>query len=226
LGSNRFLEAHSLRQRLRLGTAAMFGHSHYSNYSAKEQQSKEELLVNDRSWEHTELHYAAPPPRPYADAPRSRCTKNDCLSQRGHDDLALSPHHTGPSSSNFSVLPTESETEQDVVNSTLERWVFDAGSDCEKCPRSISSTSCGSSEDSTACSSSDETEASYSLNSGAWPSMGSVGHPHMCAAPCKFAGKHNCKDGVSCPKCHICIWTRAKCRERAGVHRTVEMMSV
>jgi len=208
----------------------MVGHPRYSSYSAKTQQSKEALLVSDRSWEHTESRYVAPPPLPFTDAPRSRRTKHSvpaylCLG--GHDALALSPPHPRPSSSNVSVSPAESDTEQEVVNSTQQRWVFDAGSDCETCTRTTSSTSCGSAEESTTYSSSDETEASHSPkhspNFGVWPSTGSIGHPHMCAAPCKFAGKHNCKDGASCPKCHICTWTRAKCRERAGTHSVVTM---
>jgi len=211
----------------------MLGQSRYSSYSAKTQQSKEELLVSDCSWEQSESRYTAPPPPPYTDAHSSRRTKLNVPGYLGLGDaLAISPHHPGPFPSNFSVSPAESDSEQEVVNSTQDRWVFDAGSDSEqwKCHRSTSSTSCGSAGESTKCSSADETDTSYTLDSGAdagvWPSMGSVGHPHMCAAPCKFAGKHNCKDGASCTRCHICIWTRAKYRERAGAHRTLEMMSV
>ena len=130
----------------------------------------------------------------------------------------------------FSVSPAESDTEQEVVNNTQARWNFDCGEDVEKCrpqcQRTTSSTSCGSQESTAYCSSSDEMDTPHTLNSGVWPSMGSVGHPHMCAAPCKFAGKNSCKDGESCTRCHICIWTRAKYRERAGAHRTLEMMSV
>jgi len=210
------------------GTEKMLGHPHCS-YSANVTQSKEELLVSDRSWEHNELPYAAPAPLACADTCRPRQTQRNVpayLGLGGHDPLALSPPHPGPSFSNFSVSPAESDTEQELVNSTHERWVFDTGSDSEKCTRTTSSTSCGSAEESTTYSSSDETEASHSLNSGVWLSMGSVGHPHMCAAPCKFAGKHKCMDGTSCPRCHICTWTRAKCRERVGAHRTLEMMSV
>lgn len=46
-------------------------------------------------------------------------------------------------------------------------------------------------------------------------SIGSVGHPHNCRAPCKYAGKpKGCKDGPSCIRCHFCLFTRA--RQRAA----------
>lgn len=38
-------------------------------------------------------------------------------------------------------------------------------------------------------------------------SIGSRGHPHSCAAPCKFALKSKgCKDGEHCAHCHLCRW--------------------
>merc|ERR1719329_235681 len=40
-------------------------------------------------------------------------------------------------------------------------------------------------------------------------SCGSVGHPHTCAAPCRYVKKQGgCRDGASCPKCHLCFWHR------------------
>lgn len=40
-------------------------------------------------------------------------------------------------------------------------------------------------------------------------SCGSVGHPHACAAPCRYVKKHGgCRDGASCQKCHLCFWQR------------------
>jgi len=210
------------------GTPMMLSHTHYSGYSANVQQSKEELLVSGRSLECSESCYTAPPPPPCTGAPRLRWPRRNLPANLGigeHDMLASSPLHPGPSSSNFSMSPAESETELEVMNNIRERWVFDAGSDCEKCPRSTSSTSCGSVE-STSHSSSDETDTPCTLNSGVWPSVGSVGHPHMCAAPCKFAGKHSCKDGASCTRCHLCTWTRAKYRERVGAQRTWQTLSV
>jgi len=133
----------------------MLGQSRYSSYSAKTQQSKEELLVSDCSWEQSESRYTAPPPPPYTDAHSSRRTKLNVPGYLGLGDaLAISPHHPGPFPSNFSVSPAESDSEQEVVNSTQDRWVFDAGSDSEqwKCHRSTSSTSCGSAGESTKCS--------------------------------------------------------------------------
>lgn len=164
--------------------------------------------------------------------------------------------HTNLGSTRYSSARGEAAQ---VDNFIRDRWVFDAGSDCEKCPRSTSSTSYGSEVDNTipdrwvfdavpdyetcprltsststscgseaaysSCSSSDESDMPHT-NSGVWPSAGSVGHPHCCAAPCKFAGKNTCKDGASCTRCHLCTWTRAKYRERAGAHRTMEMLSV
>mmetsp|Transcript_64079 Transcript_64079/g.152821 ORF Transcript_64079/g.152821 Transcript_64079/m.152821 type:complete len:303 (+) Transcript_64079:173-1081(+) len=38
-------------------------------------------------------------------------------------------------------------------------------------------------------------------------SVGSVGHPHECALPCKYNSKaRGCKDGANCVRCHICPW--------------------
>lgn len=38
-------------------------------------------------------------------------------------------------------------------------------------------------------------------------SMGSLGHPTSCAAPCKYVKKkHGCRDGVVCRYCHLCQW--------------------
>lgn len=40
-------------------------------------------------------------------------------------------------------------------------------------------------------------------------SLGSVGHPEACAAPCKYAAKpKGCKDGPTCSRCHLCRWSR------------------
>jgi hypothetical protein len=40
-------------------------------------------------------------------------------------------------------------------------------------------------------------------------SLGSVGHPHCCAAPCRYVRrKGGCINGSSCPECHICHWQR------------------
>lgn len=36
-------------------------------------------------------------------------------------------------------------------------------------------------------------------------SKGSVGHPHSCAAACKYVQKpRGCKDGKDCARCHLC----------------------
>jgi len=41
-------------------------------------------------------------------------------------------------------------------------------------------------------------------------SLGSVGHPHTCSEPCKYAWKKNgCKDGENCDRCHFCQWSRS-----------------
>jgi hypothetical protein len=41
------------------------------------------------------------------------------------------------------------------------------------------------------------------------PSVGSIGHPHSCAFPCKYNSKANgCKDGKLCTRCHLCHWSR------------------
>lgn len=41
------------------------------------------------------------------------------------------------------------------------------------------------------------------------PSIGSMGHPFSCKAPCKYFGKNSgCKDGTICDRCHLCRWSR------------------
>lgn len=40
-------------------------------------------------------------------------------------------------------------------------------------------------------------------------SVGSIGHPVMCADACKFHAKpRGCKDGAMCVRCHLCHWSR------------------
>lgn len=40
-------------------------------------------------------------------------------------------------------------------------------------------------------------------------SFGSVGHPHTCGPPCKYARRRRkCKDGEKCIRCHQCFWRR------------------
>eukprot|EP00931_Biecheleriopsis_adriatica_P107097 TRINITY_DN8142_c0_g2_i1.p1 TRINITY_DN8142_c0_g2~~TRINITY_DN8142_c0_g2_i1.p1 ORF type:complete len:295 (+),score=50.04 TRINITY_DN8142_c0_g2_i1:688-1572(+) len=40
-------------------------------------------------------------------------------------------------------------------------------------------------------------------------SQGSVGHPMTCAPACKYVKrKGGCREGVDCPNCHECFWSR------------------
>jgi hypothetical protein len=40
-------------------------------------------------------------------------------------------------------------------------------------------------------------------------SLGSFGHPYRCAAACRYIKrKGGCKNGASCPECHLCFWQR------------------
>jgi len=52
-------------------------------------------------------------------------------------------------------------------------------------------------------------------------SKGSLGHPHSCAAPCKFAKKgRGCKDKEECDHCHLCVWkdlTRQRVISRGSI---------
>jgi len=44
-------------------------------------------------------------------------------------------------------------------------------------------------------------------------SIGSEGHPHGCAQPCKYSrGGRVCKDGAACSRCHLCPWSREQGR--------------
>lgn len=46
-------------------------------------------------------------------------------------------------------------------------------------------------------------------------SKGSVGHPELCAGPCKFFWKgRGCLDGDACARCHTCVWRRACLRNK------------
>jgi len=54
-------------------------------------------------------------------------------------------------------------------------------------------------------------------------SCGSVGHPHTCAAPCRYVKKQGgCRDGASCPKCHLCFWHRKSNAEEALEKKVIE----
>eukprot|EP00933_Yihiella_yeosuensis_P070712 TRINITY_DN78867_c0_g1_i1.p1 TRINITY_DN78867_c0_g1~~TRINITY_DN78867_c0_g1_i1.p1 ORF type:complete len:253 (-),score=35.07 TRINITY_DN78867_c0_g1_i1:75-833(-) len=46
-------------------------------------------------------------------------------------------------------------------------------------------------------------------------SVGSFGHPHSCAEPCKYAQKRaGCKDGSACVRCHLCFWAKSASKRR------------
>mmetsp|Transcript_67154 Transcript_67154/g.160175 ORF Transcript_67154/g.160175 Transcript_67154/m.160175 type:complete len:380 (-) Transcript_67154:133-1272(-) len=54
---------------------------------------------------------------------------------------------------------------------------------------------------------------------GLLSSVGSLGHPYSCAQACKYVGKaKGCKDGTSCPNCHLCRWSR-----NAGVTKVIHL---
>lgn len=46
-------------------------------------------------------------------------------------------------------------------------------------------------------------------------SKGTIGHPHSCRGlGCKFASKERgCREGAECPRCHLCVWSRASEKE-------------
>jgi len=48
-------------------------------------------------------------------------------------------------------------------------------------------------------------------------SAGSMEHPHACAAPCRYIKrKGGCREGASCPKCHLCFWQRGVERDQGS----------
>mmetsp|Transcript_88143 Transcript_88143/g.247939 ORF Transcript_88143/g.247939 Transcript_88143/m.247939 type:complete len:315 (-) Transcript_88143:149-1093(-) len=50
-------------------------------------------------------------------------------------------------------------------------------------------------------------EAQVGQSSGEVPSLGSLGHPHTCCAPCKYRSKaRGCREGEKCDRCHLCVW--------------------
>mmetsp|Transcript_5418 Transcript_5418/g.13135 ORF Transcript_5418/g.13135 Transcript_5418/m.13135 type:complete len:452 (+) Transcript_5418:179-1534(+) len=54
-------------------------------------------------------------------------------------------------------------------------------------------------------------------------SIGTVGHPHSCAEPCRYIRrKGGCRDGEACSLCHYCQWRRrgGKVKERDGAERS------
>eukprot|EP00927_Polykrikos_kofoidii_P015401 TRINITY_DN16843_c0_g1_i1.p1 TRINITY_DN16843_c0_g1~~TRINITY_DN16843_c0_g1_i1.p1 ORF type:complete len:383 (-),score=76.37 TRINITY_DN16843_c0_g1_i1:68-1156(-) len=53
------------------------------------------------------------------------------------------------------------------------------------------------------------------------PSVGSLGHPLSCAAPCKyFAKPRGCKDGDACDRCHECSWRSFSTHEAKTLGKT------
>jgi len=51
-------------------------------------------------------------------------------------------------------------------------------------------------------------------------SAGTRGHPHSCGAPCRYARrKGGCRDGASCPNCHVCLWQRTERAEPESSER-------
>jgi hypothetical protein len=48
-------------------------------------------------------------------------------------------------------------------------------------------------------------------------SAGSVGHPHFCGGACKYFTRKECKQGIACDRCHVCVWTRSG--ERSLIRR-------
>jgi len=74
---------------------------------------------------------------------------------------------------------------------------------------------------------SDDASPTDSANDGATegvegdgpPSIGSMGHPYLCADACKYVKKpRGCKDGANCNRCHICSWNQSAVRrKRRGV---------
>jgi len=53
--------------------------------------------------------------------------------------------------------------------------------------------------------------ASKAEGQGVAISAGTRGHPHRCGAPCRYVRrKGGCRDGASCPNCHVCLWQRER----------------
>jgi len=47
-------------------------------------------------------------------------------------------------------------------------------------------------------------------------SVGSAGHPHSCAAACRYVKRRGgCREGIHCTKCHLCFWRRDADKESA-----------
>lgn len=46
---------------------------------------------------------------------------------------------------------------------------------------------------------------------GTLTSFGSIGHPNCCKEACKYHGtSRGCKEGVFCPRCHLCRWRKKR----------------
>mmetsp|Transcript_6479 Transcript_6479/g.11246 ORF Transcript_6479/g.11246 Transcript_6479/m.11246 type:complete len:258 (+) Transcript_6479:95-868(+) len=62
--------------------------------------------------------------------------------------------------------------------------------------------------------------ATESVEGDGPPSIGSMGHPYLCADACKYVKKaRGCKDGANCNRCHICSWNQSAVRrKRRGVN--------
>jgi len=54
-------------------------------------------------------------------------------------------------------------------------------------------------------------------------SVGSIGHPTACADACPYVKrKGGCRDGATCPHCHLCFWQRPCVRDAAAAAHTAD----
>jgi len=75
-------------------------------------------------------------------------------------------------------------------------------------------TSFNANEDGTTTASTTDTIPSPVGNGDSSPlSIGSRGHPYLCAEACKYVKKaRGCKDGANCNRCHVCSWSQSNMR--------------
>jgi len=95
-----------------------------------------------------------------------------------------------------------------------------AGSDAKSAPSRQTSTA-----GFVAAEKSSETSAGAAVTADDAPSVGSVGHPHCCQAPCKYFKKaRGCKDGANCSRCHICVFRNVKPKRETADSQSSSML--
>eukprot|EP00931_Biecheleriopsis_adriatica_P022398 TRINITY_DN14404_c0_g1_i1.p1 TRINITY_DN14404_c0_g1~~TRINITY_DN14404_c0_g1_i1.p1 ORF type:complete len:517 (-),score=94.73 TRINITY_DN14404_c0_g1_i1:21-1571(-) len=57
-------------------------------------------------------------------------------------------------------------------------------------------------------------------------SLGSLGHPHHCAWPCRFIKRPaGCLGKEACPRCHLCTWSKASLKMEEAAKKSLRLQA-